>query len=679
MAPPYEVVANVPYHITSPILHRFLGRAAAAGAARPDAPAGSGRADLGGARRHELPLGLRPVPRHGPDRVHGAARSLRAGARRSNRPWSRSVRCDPLGARPRLSPADEDDLWRLVQAGFRERRKKLHNVLSRQLPISGRGGGAGPGGGRDRRRSAAADPLRGRVAGAARSALGPLPGQAAAMTRLAWSGDRRAPDARPPPRRPVRPGQAEPDPGRGRPARATATTPSTRSWCRSRFGDALTVSRRAGRSHARTRSGSSGLAALRGDAGQPGPAGDRRDAGGRRSLTRPGRRRPRLRRSWPPGWSSASPWPRVWAEAAATRRRPSMPPWPCGTRRSPRPQAAAVAASLGSDVPFFLARGAALVTGRGEFVEPLPQLEGEPPAVLLVTPRAADLHGRGLRGIRRRHGCRGRRPAMTPRSHAAGGHCPSNDVSPADSVGLPRMRSGLAASGLLEVAADLAAANDLLPAARSIAPDLAEFMRRAGGAAGPSGRPVGLGADAVGAVPVAARSQEGRPDRASGQCWTARSRRSAPVEPFVAATSIAVRPDARRRRTAIRSRPLARANRPRTVHNGSATRCAARAVRRPASRTEGRRFSMSRKAVSTAGRARRDRSVQPGHRDRWLPVLLRPARAGSRDRAAARRHRGPGRAGAAQPGGRAGGGRHDDGRRRQDHHLPRGPGPLRRS
>ena len=32
MAPPYEVVANVPYHITSPILHRFLGARAAAGA-----------------------------------------------------------------------------------------------------------------------------------------------------------------------------------------------------------------------------------------------------------------------------------------------------------------------------------------------------------------------------------------------------------------------------------------------------------------------------------------------------------------------------------------------------------------------------------------------------------------------------------------------------------------------
>jgi 16S rRNA (adenine1518-N6/adenine1519-N6)-dimethyltransferase len=33
------------------------------------------------------------------------------------------------------SPDAEDALWRLVQAGFRERRKMLHNVLSRQLPV----------------------------------------------------------------------------------------------------------------------------------------------------------------------------------------------------------------------------------------------------------------------------------------------------------------------------------------------------------------------------------------------------------------------------------------------------------------------------------------------------------------------------------------------------------------
>jgi 16S rRNA (adenine1518-N6/adenine1519-N6)-dimethyltransferase len=37
--------------------------------------------------------------------------------------------------RPRRLDRDgEDELWRLVQAGFRERRKMIHNVLVRQLP-----------------------------------------------------------------------------------------------------------------------------------------------------------------------------------------------------------------------------------------------------------------------------------------------------------------------------------------------------------------------------------------------------------------------------------------------------------------------------------------------------------------------------------------------------------------
>ena len=36
-----------------------------------------------------------------------------------------------------LPPAEADDLWQLVQSGFRERRKMLHNVLTRQLPVDG--------------------------------------------------------------------------------------------------------------------------------------------------------------------------------------------------------------------------------------------------------------------------------------------------------------------------------------------------------------------------------------------------------------------------------------------------------------------------------------------------------------------------------------------------------------
>ena len=42
---------------------------------------------------------------------------------------------EPYDADDRLGPASEDELWRLVQAAFRERRKMIHNVLPRQLPM----------------------------------------------------------------------------------------------------------------------------------------------------------------------------------------------------------------------------------------------------------------------------------------------------------------------------------------------------------------------------------------------------------------------------------------------------------------------------------------------------------------------------------------------------------------
>ena len=42
---------------------------------------------------------------------------------------------EPYPGDDRLDAAHEGRLWRIVQAGFRERRKMLHNVLSRQLPV----------------------------------------------------------------------------------------------------------------------------------------------------------------------------------------------------------------------------------------------------------------------------------------------------------------------------------------------------------------------------------------------------------------------------------------------------------------------------------------------------------------------------------------------------------------
>lgn len=52
----------------------------------------------------------------------------------------------------------------------------------------------------------------------------------------------------------------------------------------------------------------------------------------------------------------------------------------------PAHERVAAAAAAGSDVPFFLAGGPALVEGRGDRVTPLNPLAGDPPGVLLVTP-----------------------------------------------------------------------------------------------------------------------------------------------------------------------------------------------------------------------------------------------------------------------------------------------------
>ncbi|MFI5259138.1 MAG: 4-(cytidine 5'-diphospho)-2-C-methyl-D-erythritol kinase [Candidatus Limnocylindrales bacterium] len=120
---------------------------------------------------------------------------------------------------------------------------------------------------------------------------------------------------------------------------------------------------------------------------------------------------------------------------------------------------AALAASLGSDVPFFLARGAALVTGRGEFVEPLRDIGGEPPAVLLVTPLL---------------------PLATAevfKAYAGGARQADPGLARDTSERLAaEMRAGLTAERLLAVAEELASANDLLAAAASLAPGLHGFI-----------------------------------------------------------------------------------------------------------------------------------------------------------------------------------------------------------
>ena len=128
---PYDVVANLPYHVTSLILHRLLGEPP-----RPDRLVLMVQREV--AERIAAPPGKMSylsvfVQYHGAVRV---ARRVPAGAfEPAPDVESAVIVIEPYPADDRLEPAREAELWRLVQAAFRERRKMLHNVLPRQLPI----------------------------------------------------------------------------------------------------------------------------------------------------------------------------------------------------------------------------------------------------------------------------------------------------------------------------------------------------------------------------------------------------------------------------------------------------------------------------------------------------------------------------------------------------------------
>jgi 16S rRNA (adenine1518-N6/adenine1519-N6)-dimethyltransferase len=128
----WDLIANLPYHITSPVLHRFLGHEP-----RPE--------------RFVLMLQLEVAQRIAAPpgemsylsvfvQYHADVRLARIVPARAFEP-APEVDSAVLSGRTRprrLEPEAEGDLWRLVQAGFRERRKMLHNVLPRQLPAVGR-------------------------------------------------------------------------------------------------------------------------------------------------------------------------------------------------------------------------------------------------------------------------------------------------------------------------------------------------------------------------------------------------------------------------------------------------------------------------------------------------------------------------------------------------------------
>ena len=128
---PYEVVANLPYHITSPILHALLGAAP-----RPERLVLMVQWEV--AERIAAAPGRMSylsvfVQYHA--RVRVAFRVPPGAFEPEPAVDSAVIVVEPFDDDDRLAAEDEDGLWRLVQAAFRERRKMLHNVLARQLPV----------------------------------------------------------------------------------------------------------------------------------------------------------------------------------------------------------------------------------------------------------------------------------------------------------------------------------------------------------------------------------------------------------------------------------------------------------------------------------------------------------------------------------------------------------------
>jgi 16S rRNA (adenine1518-N6/adenine1519-N6)-dimethyltransferase len=128
---PYDVVANLPYHITSPILHALLGTTP-----RPERAVLMVQREV--AERIAAPPGkmsyLSVFVQY-----HARVRIAFGVPARAFEPEpaveSAVIVVEPYDADDRLDAEAEDGLWRLVQAAFRERRKMIHNVLARQLPI----------------------------------------------------------------------------------------------------------------------------------------------------------------------------------------------------------------------------------------------------------------------------------------------------------------------------------------------------------------------------------------------------------------------------------------------------------------------------------------------------------------------------------------------------------------
>jgi 4-diphosphocytidyl-2-C-methyl-D-erythritol kinase len=135
------------------------------------------------------------------------------------------------------------------------------------------------------------------------------------------------------------------------------------------------------------------------------------------------------------------------------------------------------ASAVGSDVPFFLADGPALVEGRGERVTPLGAFRGPAPGVVVVTPTLAISTQAAFEAL-------DRDPAAAPQNRGST-RLTSEHLAAELGPGYPP----LGAPDLVRRAGVLAVANDLAAAADLLAPGLRALRRGLGRLIG---LPIGL-------------------------------------------------------------------------------------------------------------------------------------------------------------------------------------------
>jgi len=186
------------------------------------------------------------------------------------------------------------------------------------------------------------------------------------------------------------------------------------------------------------------------------------------------------------------------------------------------PRLTEIAASLGSDVPFFLVGRTALAEGRGERLTPLRGHVGASPGVLLVTPAihlaTSDVFAAFATG--------GRAAAPAPgATRLASAHLASE------------LRAGLSAVALVARAGVLASANDLAAAAGVVAPDLVPLRRALTRLLG---RPVGLSGSGptLWALYPSLEAARASADVVRAAASAGSLAGAAGGEPFVAATTI---------------------------------------------------------------------------------------------------------------------------------------------